>query len=491
MSENVESAVVQHDKVEDSEQCSNNEEASEAKKKRFYRPVISSGLKAFLSTHIRLLIAGLSCEAIYVFYLLRTFPLFSYYKIFTDMGSINKYSHFGLILFLLYTTLLFLFMILAWWEVYQRQDHVSVWIVFGFAGVFALTTLFVYPVTAIDLFIYIAQNSVLIQHHANSMVVAPLHFLHNDPQMLLAGGDMANPAPYGPLELYIQAIPTIIAGRNVIATLLLIKTMFAGMLLFEGWGAYKILQHLAPRLALPGALALVWNPFALFEYVANSHNDIVMTLFIVLGVWALVEEKYRLALILVTASALIKYVSAPLLPLFFIYSVWHLPTLKARIGYGIGAWSHRSAWLCSVLSHSGKDCRHSRTWSIRCRVPSSHLACSSMIFQVRQSRLSRQTRSERYSSVCVVSMPRGRQRVIWRGCCKVVLSRSSLSLLLVRPIIRSGIRSPRLFWLYWYHVCVSLGRLSACLCSYACRGRTCICLAARGCVLFRGCLNRE
>jgi hypothetical protein len=113
--------------------------------------------------------------------------------------------------------------------------------------------------------------------------------------------------------------------------------MFSAILIIEAFFIYKILSHLAPRFALPGALALAWNPFALLEYSANSHNDIVMMLFIVLALFVLIQERHVWAMTLISASVLIKFASLVLIPLFFIYSFRQQPTKKARLQYTIKA----------------------------------------------------------------------------------------------------------------------------------------------------------
>src|SRR5258708_959402 len=176
----------------------------------------------------------------------------------------------------------------------------------------------------------------MVQHGANPMVTPPSQF-PKDPLMQLAGWVINWPSAYGPLAQLIHALPVLIAGRNVLVSLLLFKLMFSAMLIVEAFFIYKILLHIAPKLALSGALALAWNPFALLEYSANAHNDIAMTLFIVLAVFALIKERHLWAITLITASVLIKFASLVIIPLFFIYSVIHQPTKKARISYTIKA----------------------------------------------------------------------------------------------------------------------------------------------------------
>jgi hypothetical protein len=221
---------------------------------------------------------------------------------------------------------------LAWWEARHWNDRATLGLIFGFGALFALTMTFVYPVTAIDLFVYVANSLALVHYHANPMITAPAS-VANDPVIMLAGGWASYPAPYGPLGLVINALPTLLVGRNLLANLLLLKLMFSAILLAEAFLVYKILLKYAPKYALASALFLAWNPYALFEYCANGHNDLAMMLFVLLAVLALVQNRKELAFVFVVASTLVKFATLPLLPLFFLYSVVHQPTNQKRLLY--------------------------------------------------------------------------------------------------------------------------------------------------------------
>jgi hypothetical protein len=62
-----------------------------------------------------------------------------------------------------------------------------------------------------------------------------------------------------------------------------------------------------------------------------------MMLFVVLAIFALLKERPVLAFTLLTASALIKFSTLVLMPLFFFYSFSHQPTLQKRLLYTIDA----------------------------------------------------------------------------------------------------------------------------------------------------------
>jgi hypothetical protein len=290
----------------------------------------------FLQSHLLLIITGIICELFYLFYFVRQFPLLSHYQGLTDIGYMQNHSQAGFATFIIVMTILFALFGFAWWETHKRHDQASLGLVLGFGALFAFTMFFVYPGTAIDVFTYVTQSIILVLHHANPMIT-PGTMYPDDLLMKMAGGLVGTPSPYGPLALIIDAIPTVIVGRNLLANLLLLKFLFSIFMLIESFLAYKILSHYAPQFALAGCLFISWNPHILFEYSANSHNDIIVMLFVTLAVLALVKDHHILACSLIVASVLVKYVTLPLLPLFIVYSIWQQPTHMKQARYFLQA----------------------------------------------------------------------------------------------------------------------------------------------------------
>lgn len=288
---------------------------------------------SFIKAHLLLIITGVSCEILYLEYLVRQFPLLHYYLELRDIGGITGHSYSGFTLFVVVFLSLFALFGVALWDIYiNHREKSTLWLILGFGAMFAITTTFVYPGTAIDIFSYIAQSIILIYHHANPMITPAASF-PSDPLMGLAGGLGSRGTPYGPLGLLIDAIPTLLVGKNVLANLLLLKFMFSGMLLIEAYLAYKILSTYAPKFALVGAMFIAWNPYMLFEYSANGHNDVVFMLFVLLAILALVKDRPVLAFTLIIASVLIKFTTLLIIPLFFIQGVIHQPNNRERLLY--------------------------------------------------------------------------------------------------------------------------------------------------------------
>ncbi|HEY4036414.1 MAG TPA: hypothetical protein VGL94_20850 [Ktedonobacteraceae bacterium] len=309
----------------------------------YYSVAARENLQSFFTKAVALLrsrpwlfLFGIISELVYSCYLLHSYPLMGYFQSRTFMEDIDNFSRVSFLIFLFTFTMLFLLFGLAWWEMRKFQDRTTLWIILGFGGVFTLTTIFIYPLTSPDIYTYIVRSLVMLQHHANPITTSPDHF-PNDPLMQLAGANIDLSSPYGPLCIFLQDLPVLIAGRNVLLALVLTKFMFSAMLIASAFLVYKILSDIAPSFALRGAFALACNPFTLFEYSINSHNDIAMMFLVILAIFVLLKERPTWAIALITASALVKFASVVIIPLFFIYSIVHQPTLQKRVIYSIKA----------------------------------------------------------------------------------------------------------------------------------------------------------
>ncbi|HEY4033212.1 MAG TPA: hypothetical protein VGL94_04530, partial [Ktedonobacteraceae bacterium] len=179
----------------------------------FYNSISRENLRSFLAkafvllrSHLQLFIIGIISECIYLFYLLNIFPLSRYFQINTFMGHITGYTPINFIIAITFFIILFIIFCMAWWQTERFQDRATLWIILGFGSIFAITNIFVYPLTAGDLFLYVARSLIMVQHHANPMVTPPDQFANTDPLMKLAKGFMTLPSPYGPLAILIQAL---------------------------------------------------------------------------------------------------------------------------------------------------------------------------------------------------------------------------------------------------------------------------------------------
>lgn len=68
----------------------------------------------------------------------------------------------------------------------------------------------------------------------------------------------------------------------------------------------KILKKIAPEYQTVGTIFYALNPLVLIESLVSAHNDVVMMLLAVLGVYLLLEKKWIFGVIMVAFSALTK-----------------------------------------------------------------------------------------------------------------------------------------------------------------------------------------
>ncbi|WP_197319809.1 polyprenol phosphomannose-dependent alpha 1,6 mannosyltransferase MptB [Saccharomonospora sp. NB11] len=132
------------------------------------------------------------------------------------------------------------------------------------------------------------------------------------------------PAPYGPLYLMVAEHTVALTGNNIIAGVILTRVIMlvglAGLL----WSLPKLVRHLGGRLPVTMWLTVA-SPMMVIHLVGGPHNDLLMLGFLTIGVWAALERKHALSIVLVTVGMLIKPTAAVALP--FLVWVWanHLP----------------------------------------------------------------------------------------------------------------------------------------------------------------------
>ncbi|MBV9280267.1 MAG: DUF2029 domain-containing protein [Chloroflexi bacterium] len=291
------------------------------------------------SLGLRLALLGSLSELVYLLYFLRQFPLTRYYHRDANLADLTAYSRPAFVAFLACISLLFALLALAFW-LCRGADGSALPVVLAFGVLFVATLTLVYPITSTDMFSYINQSKILVHYHRNPLVTPPAAF-PADPQMYRAPTWRTFPAPYGPLGILLDAVPTVLTGGNVLASLILLKLQFSAIALGCAATVYVVLRRLQPAHALTGAVVVAWNPLVLLETSLNGHNDVAMMLLVLLALLALARERTTIGVVLLTLSALIKYTSILLLPLFLVYGALRQPTPGRRLAYlaEAGGWA--------------------------------------------------------------------------------------------------------------------------------------------------------
>jgi hypothetical protein len=202
------------------------------------------------------------------------------------------------------------------------------WLIWSFAGLFAVTLFWLQPITS-DLFSYLSRAHLFTDLGGNPLVDAPL-----DSRDALVRAYptfyATRPTVYGPAWLLISA-PGTLGRHDVVTGLAYLKGLSVVAYLGCAWCLEQILRQLRPAAALEGLYLFAWNPLVLLMAVGDGHNDILMMALVLLALWLLLREQWLLSCGALTLSVWIKYVSIIFFPLFALY-VW--PRLPRNRGHG-------------------------------------------------------------------------------------------------------------------------------------------------------------
>jgi len=193
---------------------------------------------------------------------------------------------------------------------------VSPAVVFAFPVLFSAALFFVYPVTALDVFLYGAQGWTLVQHGANPLVVPPSSFADNP--FLPWAPYIGAPTSYGPVWMYVSAIAVWLGNGHPLGTVLIFKLIVAAAFLAGTVLCYRIAERLEPGTGVLAAYTLGWNPLVLWATVGDGHNDMAMALLILFGCLCLFRRPL-VALLSLVIAGLLKFAAFLLLPVFAVH----------------------------------------------------------------------------------------------------------------------------------------------------------------------------
>lgn len=221
-----------------------------------------------------------------------------------DLGKITGYTWPSAAVYVALVLVLFGLYALGYRTI--RGHGASMWVILAPGAVFCAELLWAYPATAADIFAYVADGQLLALHNANPFVVAPSAFPVDQIVPYLAFPD--EPAQYGPVWVLLSGGIAALLRMNLLGEVLAYKLVAVAAHLGSALVIYRISWRLAcdRRQARACAFLFLWNPLLLWEMIGNGHNDGVMMLFGLIGVWLFVAGHDLLVLPLVACGALVK-----------------------------------------------------------------------------------------------------------------------------------------------------------------------------------------
>jgi len=168
---------------------------------------------------------------------------------------------------------------------------------------------------------YLLQARILVHHGENPYLVPPNNFVSDWEfcQSICTGMWQQVTNMYGPWWFYFTLIPAVLANGFFLANYLLLKLMLVAVFLASAWLIYKILDQRKAQLKKLGLYLFALSPLLIFEVAADGHNDIVLVFLIILHFYFLYKNRKIAALLVLTGACLIKFITLPMLGIYFIY----------------------------------------------------------------------------------------------------------------------------------------------------------------------------
>ncbi len=285
--------------------------------------------------------------AVYLFF----FPLFPKINRTTPVLDIESLLKNGRAWFAPFYVLGLAALFLAYWRVLKIVHNLSkeepetskslrLWVL-GIGVVCALLLLGLYPITALDVVLYVVRARLWALYGGSPMLALPVNF-PQDPYIRLAGEYAKQPSPYGPLWELIAQIPIRLGitgiGSGVIAMKSISLISYISMAVLLGWYS----KQDSPRYNVSGLTAMTFfalNPLVLMQAIGNGHNDMLMLALMTLGLILWQRGKWMEAALALTFASLIKITGFILIPLFGMAVLVASTNWRTRItrGFVLGA----------------------------------------------------------------------------------------------------------------------------------------------------------
>jgi len=156
----------------------------------------------------------------------------------------------------------------------------------------------------------------------------------SDPFFVLLGHPYMS-SVYGPLWTVISGVVTRIAGVQIGLTVLLFRGVAAAAVVASGGLIWKILRQISPERATLGLVLFMWNPLVIIESGLSGHNDATMAALLLLGVWLHLKRRKTGAVVAFTCSALVKFVTGPLVLLYLFMVLRQIPGWRERAWFAV------------------------------------------------------------------------------------------------------------------------------------------------------------
>lgn len=218
----------------------------------------------------------------------------------------------------------------------RAANALRTWVL-GIGILSGMLLLGLYPITALDVALYVVRARLWTFYGGSPMTAVPADF-PQDPYIGLSGEYGNEVSPYGPVWELAAQVPIHLGLFDMASGILAMKVIallaYIGMAVLVGWYA----RQDSPQSDVSGLTALTFfalNPLVLLQAIGNGHNDMLMLALITLGLVLWQREHWAWATFALTLAALVKITGLILLPLFAVVVLLAAPDWRTRILRGL------------------------------------------------------------------------------------------------------------------------------------------------------------
>jgi hypothetical protein len=135
---------------------------------------------------------------------------------------------------------------------------------------------------------------------------------------------------YGPLWTLICAGVARVGGDHVGLTALLFRGLSVTAVLGAAALLWSNLRRVAPERCAQGLVLFLWNPLVVLEIGLSGHNDSVMVSLVLLGAWLHLRGWKVAAVVALTLSVLVKFLTGPVAALYVWMVLRQMPSWRER-----------------------------------------------------------------------------------------------------------------------------------------------------------------
>jgi hypothetical protein len=145
------------------------------------------------------------------------------------------------------------------------------------------------------------------------------------------------PSWYGPLWTLLSGGIALLGREQIGLVVLLFRALAIVCALGTGGLIWAVLRRLAPERAIQGVVCFLWNPLLVLESGLSGHNDALVAVLLLLGVWLATVRRGAWPLVAFTLAAMVKLTCGLVVPFYIVYVLRAAPSWSERAWFLVRA----------------------------------------------------------------------------------------------------------------------------------------------------------